>query len=131
MKLYTNPDEKIWTDLTTRPQLELEFLESSVRNILNRVRSSGDDSLKDFALRFDKATIDQLLVSSHEIESASKKLSADVKSAITAVAANIRTFHAAQKIVGKKIETTPGVTCWRKSVPIQKVGLYIPGGTAP
>jgi histidinol dehydrogenase len=131
MKLYNNPDEKIWPDLTRRPQLELEFLESSVRNILNRVRSSGDDSLKDFALRFDRAKVEQLLVSNHEIESASKKVSADVKSAIIAAAANIRTFHAAQKSVNKKIETTPGVTCWRRSLPIQKVGLYIPGGTAP
>ncbi|HWA32565.1 MAG TPA: histidinol dehydrogenase [Cyclobacteriaceae bacterium] len=131
MKQFKNPAENTWAELARRPQLELEFLESSVRNIVNRVRSSGDYALKDFALRFDKARIEQLLVSREEIESGNKKLNVDVQQAITTAANNIRKFHAAQKSVNAKIETTPGVFCWRKQVPIQKVGLYIPGGTAP
>ncbi len=131
MKLYNNPTEDTWASLSQRPQLELEFLESSVRNILNRVQASGDDALRDLTMRFDRAKIETLQVSNAEIDAASDNLSADLKRAIKTAADNIRVFHAAQKTESNKIETTPGVVCWRKSIPIQKVGLYIPGGTAP
>lgn len=131
MKRYHNPDRKDWIDLARRPQLELEFLESSVRNILNRVQASGDLVLKEFSKRFDGATIDQLEVSPDEIQKAIASVDNDLKSAIIIAAENIRKFHVAQRNPVSKLDTMPGVSCWRKSLPIEKVGLYIPGGTAP
>jgi histidinol dehydrogenase len=131
MKIYNNPSQETWLSLTERPQLSLEFLESSVKNILNRVKKSGDSAIRELTLQFDKITIDQLLVTGDEVNEASKRLSPDLKKAIQAAAANIEKFHAAQKRDVVKIETTKGVTCWRKSVAIDKVGIYIPGGSAP
>jgi histidinol dehydrogenase len=131
MKIYNNPAIATWKDLVQRPQLELGFLESSVRNIINRVRKSGDEALRELTLQFDKVTVGDLLVSAQEIGDAEKDLSDDLKKAIRTAAANIEKFHAAQKRDVAEIETTPGVRCWRKAVPIDKVGIYIPGGSAP
>ncbi|WP_333820360.1 histidinol dehydrogenase [Ohtaekwangia sp.] len=131
MKIYNNPSPETWSELSKRPQLELEFLDSSVRNVLNRVKKSGDDALREFTLQFDKVSIQELRVSDAELNEAEQSLPASLKKAITTAAANIEKFHAVQKRDVLKVETTPGVVCWRKGVAIEKVGIYIPGGSAP
>ncbi len=131
MKTIINPDKKDWPSLCVRPSLELEFLDSSVKNILNRVKTSGDDALREFALRFDKAKIDALEVTKTEIEYAAASIPKDLKAAIETAASNIQKFHEAQRREPLKVETMEGVTCWRRSVPIDRAGIYIPGGTAP
>lgn len=131
MKIYSNPPQEMWAELSKRPQLELEFLDSSVRNVLNRVKKSGDDALRELTLQYDKVSIQELRVSETELAEAEKSLPTSLKQAITTAAANIEKFHAAQKRDVMTVETLPGVTCWRKGVAIDKVGIYIPGGSAP
>lgn len=131
MKIFNNPSSDTWKELVTRPQIELEFLESSVRNVLNRVKKSGDEALRELTLQFDKVSVSQLQVTAEEIEEAKKSLSVELRKSIETAADNITKFHAAQKREVTKVETMPGVTCWRKGVPIDKVGIYIPGGSAP
>jgi histidinol dehydrogenase len=131
MKIAEDPASETWAGLSQRPQLELGFLESSVRNIINRVKKSGDQALRELTLQYDKAEVKTLQVSDEEIEEAGKSLSADLKKALHVAYENISKFHAAQKREVTEIETTPGVRCWRKGVPIDKVGIYIPGGSAP
>ncbi|MDH4089306.1 MAG: histidinol dehydrogenase [Cyclobacteriaceae bacterium] len=131
MKIFNNPTIETWPQLTERPQLELEFLESTVRNVLNRVKKSGDNALRELTLQFDKVHVQDLRASTTEVEAAGKLLSSSLKDAISVAAQNIEKFHAGQKRDESKMETTPGVFCWRKSVPIEKVGIYIPGGSAP
>lgn len=131
MKRYNNPAVDIWKEIIKRPQLELEFLDSSVRNVMNRVKKSGDEALREFTLQFDKVAITNLQVTDAELAVANESLSNPLKDAIRTAAANIEKFHAAQKRDVLKIETMPGVTCWRQAVPIDKVGIYIPGGSAP
>lgn len=131
MKIYINPSRATWPQLTARPQLALEFLESSVRNIFNRVKKSGDNALRELTLQFDKVNVGSLEVSKEEFQNAEKTLPQSLKDAIKIAAANIEKFHSAQKKDPVKVETTPGVTCWRKAVPIEKIGIYIPGGSAP
>lgn len=131
MKVYKDPTPNTWNELCERPQLALEFLESAVRNVLDRVKKSGDDALREFTLQFDKVTIDQLQVTDAEVQDAIKTLSPQLKLAIQTAAANVEKFHAAQKRDVMKVETMPGVMCWRKGVAIDKVGIYIPGGSAP
>lgn len=131
MKVYKDPTPNTWNELCERPQLALEFLESAVRNVLDRVKKSGDDALREFTLQFDKVAIDQLQVTAAEVQDAIKTLSPQLKQAIQTAAANVEKFHAAQKRDVMKVETMPGVMCWRKGVAIDKVGIYIPGGSAP
>lgn len=131
MNVYNNPAKESWKELTQRPQLELGFLESSVRNILNRVKKSGDQAIRDLTLQFDKVNVQDLEVTKEEMNQARKLVSADLQTAIGSAAQNITRFHEAQKREPLTIETMPGVKCWRKAVPITKVGIYIPGGTAP
>jgi histidinol dehydrogenase len=131
MKIFNNPPPSTWKELTLRPQIGLEFLESSVRNVLNRVKKSGDNAVRELTLQFDKVSVEQLAVTREEIADAEKSLPAELKKAIQTAAANIEKFHAAQRRDVLKVETMPGVTCWRKGVPIDKVGIYIPGGSAP
>jgi histidinol dehydrogenase len=131
MKIYNNPSRESWKQVCERPQLALEFLESAVRNILNRVRKSGDHALRELTLQFDKVRLEAIEVSEEEITKAAAELDETLKSAIRTAAENIRKFHAAQSRESVKIETMPGVTCWRKAVPIARVGIYIPGGSAP
>ncbi len=131
MNIINNPQKDTWRELTRRPQLELEFLESSVGNILNRVKLSGDDALREFAWQFDHAKIESIRVLDHEIAIAANQLDGSIKTAIGLAASNIRAFHEIQKREAICLETMPGVVCWRKSIAIQKVGIYIPGGTAP
>jgi histidinol dehydrogenase len=131
MNIVSNPTPENWKQLTARPQIALEFLESAVRNILNRVKKSGDDALRELTQQFDKVTIDKLEVTESEVTTAISSLSSELKDAIRIAAANIEKFHAAQKRDTTTVETMPGVTCWRKGVPINRVGIYIPGGSAP
>jgi histidinol dehydrogenase len=131
MKIYNKPDKSTWREITARPQLELSYLESSVRNILKRVRDSGDVALRDLTYQFDKVVLKELEVSAQEFAAAERRVEENLKSAIHLAADNIRKFHAAQRISTMPIETMPGVTCWRKAVPIERIGIYIPGGSAP
>ena len=131
MKVLDNPSKETWSELVLRPQLSLEFLESSVRNTMNRVRLSGDAALKELTLQFDGVKLDAFQVSEKEIENAISSLDGFIKKAVQVAAVNIKKFHSQQKREPVKMETMPGVQCWQKYVPIQKVGIYIPGGTAP
>lgn len=131
MKVYKNPPEETWPSLVRRPQLELGLLDDSVRGILARVRNEGDEALREFTRQFDKAEAGDLQVASSEIAQAERALTPALTMAIRQAAENIRTFHAAQRRDTLIVETMPGVKCWRKPVPIGRVGIYIPGGSAP
>ena len=131
MKILIEPDRTQWPALCQRPQLETDFLDGTVRNILTRVKQSGDAALHEFNLHFDKVNLTSLLVPQAEITEATESITDELKAAIKQAAQNIQKFHAAQKREVSKIETMPGVVCWRKAVPIQKVGIYVPGGSAP
>lgn len=131
MKTFINPSREQWGELCQRPQLELEYLDSSVKNILNRVRKSGDEALKAFALQYDKVELQNLGATDKEINEAINSLDPKLKSAIESAYANIYKFHQAQQYSSLKVETMPGVVCERRATPIEKVGIYIPGGSAP
>ncbi len=131
MRIFNEPAPGEWKPITERPQLALDFLESAVRNILNRVRKSGDHALRELTFQFDKVSVDNLQVTADDVATAIAALPQDLRDAIQQAASNITKFHAAQKREDLKVETMPGVTCWRKAVPIGKVGIYIPGGSAP
>lgn len=131
MNVFNNPPRDQWTAICERPQLELGFLESSVRNIMNRVKNSGDKALREITLQYDKAELGAIQVTESEISAAKQMLTPELKDAINKAAQNIKTFHAAQRRDVLKVDTMPGVSCWRKGVAIDKVGIYIPGGTAP
>jgi len=131
MKILIEPGRAQWPALCQRPQLETDFLDGTVRNILTRVKQSGDAALREFNLQFDKVNLTSLLVPQAEITEATESITDELKAAIKQAAQNIQKFHAAQKREVSKIETMPGVVCWRKAVPIQKVGIYVPGGSAP
>lgn len=131
MKTFNEPARETWKTLCQRPELELDYLDSSVKNIMTRVRKSGDYALKEFAWQFDKVRLNALEVTSTEIEVAVKATPANLAQAIQTAHTNILKFHRAQEVPLLSIETMPGVTCQRKSVPIEKIGIYIPGGSAP
>ncbi|MCA6379905.1 MAG: histidinol dehydrogenase [Cytophagales bacterium] len=131
MRLEINPPKNKWAALCQRPQMELEYLDSSVKNTLARVKKSGDEALKELTKQFDQVHLNQLQVTDEEVKKAIEEVSESLKNAIHAAASNITKFHAAQKKDDLKVETQPGVTCWRKGVAIQKAGIYIPGGSAP
>ena len=131
LNVHTYPDRNAWQQLLQRPAIDTSSLEASVSNIINEVKRNGDEALRKFASMFDKVTLTDLLVSDDEINNAGDSLAEDIKEAIQLAKANIEKFHAAQMQNEQVIETMPGVKCWRKAVPIEKVGLYIPGGTAP
>lgn len=131
MKQYKFPQKESWQELIRRPVMDTYSLEATVQNILSDIKRNGDAAIKKFTLQFDKADIQNLQVSEAEIQDGVKAVSDDLKKAIRQAKTNIETFHFAQKEEIKVIETMPGVVSWRKSVPIEKVGLYIPGGTAP
>jgi len=131
MNIFVNPEKNLWPEIVVRPQLALDFLDSAVRNVMNRVKASGDKAIRELTLQYDKADVSVLRVSEQEIAEAESLLSAELKDAIRTAASNISRFHAAQKREVQPIETTPGVLCWRKAVAIDTVGIYIPGGSAP
>ena len=117
--------------LLARPVLAAANLDATVNQILSDIRQRGDTAVKEYTLRFDKIALDQLEVSAAELAEASASLDPVLKKAIQTAKHNIETFHARQQSTPEVIETMPGVFCWRKNVGIDKVGLYIPGGTAP
>lgn len=131
MKIINNPSRSDWPSLCERPQLELDYLEGAVTNILNRVKKSGDQAIRELTFQFDKVELNLLQVSLEEIEAAIASVPSSLKAAIVSASKNIEVFHSAQSKPVERIETMPGVTCWRKATPIQKVGIYIPGGSAP
>lgn len=131
MHIIKYPKKENWRQISVRPALETKFLERTVANILQDVRQHGDEALKHCARHFDKVELDEFLVSEVEFAEAKARVSAELKKAIQTAKANIEKFHEAQREETKIIETMPGVFCWRKSVAIEKVGLYIPAGTAP
>lgn len=131
MKLIKYPSKEQWTELLERPALNTESLFDTVRTIIDKVKAEGDKAVLEYEAAFDKVTLSALAVTPEEIQVAETLVSDELKAAISLAKQNIETFHASQCFVGKKVETMNGVTCWQKSVGIEKVGLYIPGGTAP
>ena len=131
MKLIKYPSKEQWAELLKRPALNTESLFDTVRSIIDKVKAEGDKAVLEYEAAFDKVTLSALAVSPKEIQAAGALVSDDLKVAISLAKQNIETFHSSQRFVGKKVETMKGVTCWQKSVGIEKVGLYIPGGTAP
>ncbi len=121
MILISNPDKSQWQEILKRPVMNTENLFDTVRSVIDRVKAEGDRAVLDYEEKFDK----------EEQQEAENLVSEDLKAAIRLAKQNIETFHAAQRFEGKKVQTQPGVTCWQKAVAIEKVGLYIPGGTAP
>ncbi|CAK7081352.1 MAG: Histidinol dehydrogenase [Bacteroides rodentium] len=114
-----------------RPAMNTENLFDTVRSVIDRVKTEGDRAVLDYEEKFDKVVLASLAVPEEEQQEAENLVSEDLKAAIRLAKQNIETFHAAQRFEGKKVQTQPGVTCWQKAVAIEKVGLYIPGGTAP
>lgn len=131
MKVIKYPSKEKWAEILRRPALNTESLFDTVRGIIDRVRTEGDKAVIEYEATFDKAELTSLAVTNEELEEGVALVSEELKAAISLAKQNIERFHAAQKFVGKKVETMPGVTCWQKAVGIEKVGLYIPGGTAP
>lgn len=131
MKKILYPNKSEWTEMLRRPVLNVEILFENVGTILKEVRTNGDKAVIEYEERFDKVKLESLAVSEAEIKEAEKEVPIELKVAILLAQRNIYTFHKKQKFEGKKVETMEGVTCWQKAVGIEKVGLYIPGGTAP
>lgn len=131
MILITNPDKSQWQELLKRPVMNTESLFGMVQGVIDRVKAEGDRAVLAYEEQFDKVVLASLAVSEEERNEAEALLSEELKAAIRLAKQNIETFHAAQRFEGKRVQTQPGVTCWQKAVAIEKVGLYIPGGTAP
>ncbi len=131
MKEIINPDKKDWQKILQRPVIDRTELFDKVKAILHDVKANGDAAVKKYTLQFDKIKTDQLEVTAEEINKAERSIPPSLKKAIETAAGNIQRFHEKQVQPEEIIETMPGIKCWRKSVGIEKVGLYIPGGTAP
>ena len=131
MNIIRYPERSEWQKIVERPHLDVSQLNATVASVLADVRQRGDEAVKGYELKFDHVDLPTLAVSNEEMQEAETLVSDDLKAAIALAHQNIRTFHEAQRFRSKKVETQPGVSCWQKSVAIEKVGLYIPGGTAP
>lgn len=131
MKEYKYPTEQEWGEITTRPQLEMSKLNETVAGVLSEIRNEGDRAVKKYEEMFDHVTLDSLCVTDDEIDAAVESIDTELLDAIRLAHKNIHKFHSSQHISPEKIETAPGVECWQKCIAIDKVGLYIPGGTAP
>ena len=131
MKIYRYPQREAWSEIVARPRLDLTQLNTTVKEVLADVKARGDQAVKEYELKFDKADLQSLAVTEEEMDEAEKLVSNELRDAITLAHHNIKVFHLSQRFVGQKVETQEGVTCWQKSVAIERVGLYIPGGTAP
>lgn len=131
MNIIPFPDRSLWPSLLMRPVQDSREIEGKVLPILEQVKAGGDQALRELALKFDSVALNDLAFSEEEMLAAESQLSDELKAAIGQAYQNIHTFHKAQLQPADKIETMPGVTCWRRSVGIDKVGIYIPGGTAP
>ncbi|MFT0715696.1 histidinol dehydrogenase [Flagellimonas lutimaris] len=131
MQRINYPQQKEWEEVLKRPTQTVSDIEEIVNSIFKEVQADGDTVIKKYTAQFDKVTLNSLLVTDTEIEQATNAVSDALKQAITLAKSNIEKFHAAQKTLKIEVETLPGVACWQEKRPIQKVGLYIPGGTAP
>lgn len=131
MEVIKYPSRESWAQLTRRPALDVTTLFDTVQTVLNEVREEGDVAIKRYGEKFDKVALKEIRVCPEEIKEAEALIPEELRQAIRTAKENIETFHAAQQFSGRKIETMPGVTCWQKAVAIERVGLYIPGGTAP
>ena len=131
MNIIKYPAREEWADIVKRPHLDVTQLNQTVASVVADVKVRGDEAVKGYELKFDHIDLDTLAVSEDEMAEAEQKVSAELRQAIELAHENIYKFHESQRFRSKKVETQPGVVCWQKSVPIEKVGLYIPGGTAP
>lgn len=131
MRIIKYPSRDDWKEIIERPRLDVSQLNATVANVLQDIRVKGDEAVKFYEEKFDHVQLSSLAVSAEEMEEAGRLVSQELKDALTLAHGNIARFHESQKFEGEKVETCPGVNCWQKSVPIEKVGLYIPGGTAP
>jgi histidinol dehydrogenase len=131
MEIIKYPTKENFTDIAARPELERGALEITVVTILEMVKNEGDTALNRYSKQFDQVDIENFLVSEEEFTNAVNSVPADIKDSLKIARKNIEKFHASQIHPEQIIETTPGVRCWRKSTPIDKVGLYVPGGSAP
>ena len=131
MKTFYFPHKEQWAEICQRPHLDITQLMNTVNTVLSDIKVRGDEAIREYEERFDHAILNSVTVTESEIDEAETLVSKELKEAIVLAHDNIYKFHASQKFVGQKVETRPGVECWQKSVAIEKVGLYIPGGTAP
>ena len=131
MKIIRYPERGDWAKIVERPHLDVSQLNSVVKSVLDDIRAHGDEAVISYEEKFDHVTLSSLAVSEAEIDEAMTLVSEDLLNALRIAHQNIKAFHEAQRYEGIRVETAPGVSCWQKSVPIEKVGLYIPGGTAP
>lgn len=131
MKIVKYPERSDWQRLLERPYIDVSKLNGTVADILDDVRKNGDDAVKRYEAKFDSVSLSSLAVTEEELDSAVNEVSGELKSAIELAHSNIEKFHMSQRMTVHKVETAPGVCCWQKGVAIQKIGLYIPGGTAP
>lgn len=131
MRIVRYPEREVWKKILERPHTDISALKGVVDGILEDVRNNGDEAVRRCELRFDGVSLQSLAVTDGEIENAVRSVDAELKEAIELAHSNIERFHMAQRTTEHKVETMPGVSCWQKSVAIQKVGLYVPGGTAP
>lgn len=131
MEIIRYPDRAQWDTILKRPHFDNSSLHETVKGVLNDIKSRGDVAVREYEAKFDHVELGELLVTEKEFEEASAAISPELKKAILTAASNIRAFHMAQDQPLPSVETMPGVRCWQKAVPIDKVGLYVPGGTAP
>ena len=131
MNIIKYPAKSEWKAIVERPHMDLSKLNETVSSVLKDIKDNGDEAVKRYEEKFDHASLSSLAVTPKEIEEAMHLISSELKDSLEMAHHNIAVFHKAQKFEGKRIETCKGVTCWQKSIPIEKVGLYIPGGTAP
>ena len=131
MKIIRYPQKEEWNSIVERPHLDVSQLNATVESVLKDVRENGDKAVMAYEEKFDHAQLSSLAVTEAEIEEALTLVSEELMESLQIAHHNISKFHESQKFEGIKVETCKGVTCWQKSVPIEKVGLYIPGGTAP
>lgn len=131
MRIIRYPQPSEWAEILKRPVMNVETLRDTVYEVLGRVKAEGDKAVLAYEERFDKVRLESLAVTEAEMTEAAVKVSTELKEAIRLAHKNIHVFHSGQKFESSKVETVSGVTCWQKAVPIEKVGLYIPGGTAP
>jgi histidinol dehydrogenase len=131
MQKYTNPKPETWAELLKRPTLQFDQIEETVQSIFKEVQAKGDAAIQKYTAYLDGVSVTNITVSPSEMEEATQLVPSDLKEAIATAKQNIEAFHAAQKTMQVRVETQTGVVCWQEKKPIQKVGLYIPGGTAP
>ena len=131
MNVHIYPSVQEWPALLSRPKQDPTQLHAAVEGILERVRREGDDAVREYERTFDKADLSSLCVSNEEMAAAHAQVDDKLRQALELAHENIRCFHEAQRFAGRRVETQPGIVCWQKAVPIERVGLYVPGGRAP